>query len=208
MNIFGQDKRRVDSQVVPIAADFLQRLMVNASLDGDLYRIFFPSVAVGANLVFLDLWNGSSDLLMQIGQVVPIADGSVAVVGTLGVNLFLTRTTAIGTGGTAAVAESTALTATPAISKIDPRSPTLPATITARASPTGGGTAGAVIGFDSRFSEETAFPTYIRNDLLSLTGAPVSPLIVPAGTGIRVIQGAVASVGNIAFGILFSVRKP
>lgn len=205
----GQDKRRIDSQDVPLAADFLQRLMVNASIDGDIYRIFFPSVAAGANKVYLDFFNASTDkTLVQVAQVVPIADGSVAVVGTLGVNLFLTRTTDIGTGGTAAVAESTALTTTPAISKIDPRSPALPATITARAAPGGGATAGAVIGFDSRFSEETAFPTYIRNDLLSLTGAPVSPLIIPAGTGIRVIQGAVASVGNIAFGILFSVRKP
>jgi hypothetical protein len=203
----GQDKRRVDSQDVPIAADFLQRLMVNSVLDGDIYRLFFPSQAVGANLVFLDLWNGSTDLLVQVAQVVPIADGSVAVVGTLGVNLFLTRTTAIGTAGTAAVAESAALTATPAISKLDPRSPNLPATITARITPTGGATAGAVIGFNSQFSEETALPTYLRNDLLSLTGSPSIPLIVTPSTGIRVVQGAVASVGNIAFGVLFSVRR-
>ena len=208
MQIFGQDKRKADSQSVPIAAGPLDRLMVNNVLDGDIYKIFFPSVAVGANKVFLDLFNGSTDLIVQVAQVVPIADGSVAVVGTLGVNLFLTRTTDVGTGGTAAVAESTALTATPAISKIDPRSPALSATITARAAPGGGATAGAVLGFNSQFSEETALPTYIRNNLLNLPGAYASPLIVTPNTGIRVVQGAVASVGNMAFEILFSVRKP
>jgi hypothetical protein len=207
MSLFGQDKRKADSQNVPLAADFLQRLMVNPVLDGDIYRLFFPSVAVGANLVFLDLWNGSADQIVQVAQVVPIVDGSAAVVGVLGVNLFLTRTSDIGTAGTAAAAESTALTTTPAISKIDPRSPAFPTTITARSKPTGGATAGAVLGFNSQFSEETAFPTYLHNDLLSLTGAPSVPLIVTPGTGIRVIQGAVASVGNIAFGILLSVRK-
>lgn len=205
--MFGQDRNRPDSQETPIAADKLGRLMINAALDGDLYKLFFPSVAVGANRVFLDLWNGSIDLMLQIAHAVPIADGSAAVTGTLGVNLFLTRTTAIGTGGTAAVVESTALTATPAITRLDPRAPQCPATITARSLPTGGGTAGAVVGFNSQFSEETSIATYLRNDLLNIHGAYASPLIIMPGGGIRIVQGAVASVGNIAFEILFSLRR-
>ena len=205
--MFGQDRNKADSQETPIAADALSRLMVNIALDGDIYKLFFPSVAVGASKVFLDIWNGSTNLLMQIAHAVPIADGSVAVAGTLGVNLFLTRTTAIGTGGTLAVAESDALTATPAIARLDPRSPQCPATITARAAPGGGATAGAVVGFNSQFSEETSIATYIRNDLLNIHGGYASPLIVMPGTGIRIVQGSVASVGNMAFEILFSLRR-
>lgn len=206
--MYGQNRSLADSQITPLACDSYGRLMVNASLDGDLYKAFFPSVAAGANRVYFDLWNGSTDRIVQIVQVVPVADGSAAVTGVVGVNLFLTRTTDIGTAGTAAVAESTALTATPAISKLDPRTAALPATITARALPTGGATAGAVLGFNSQFTEETSIATYWRSNLLNMPGAYASPLIVTQGTGIRVVQGSVASVGNIAFEILLSVRRP
>ena len=78
--------------------------------DGVPYKLFVPVQAVGASKVYFDLWNGS-DKTIEVASVVPIASGAVAVVGTLAVDLFLTRTTAIGTGGTGATLEGTALNA-------------------------------------------------------------------------------------------------
>jgi hypothetical protein len=168
------------------------------------YKLFVPVTAAGANKVYFDLWNGS-DKTLEVASVVPIASGAVAVVGTLAVDLFLTRTTAIGTGGTGATEEGTALNAA-TITKLDPDAPPLRAGITARFTPAGGATAGAVIGFNSQFTEETALPTYFRSNLVEGAQPGLNTVLtVRPGTGIRVVQGAVASVGNIGFDVLFQV---
>ena len=197
-------KRDAYDRERPAYVDDRGRQMSNPGLDGDVYVLFVPPQASGANRVHLDLFNGSTDKDIEIASVMPIMSGAVAVTGTLAVDLYLTRTSTVGTGGTAAVAESTALTVTPAISKLDPKSADLPATITARSLPAGGATAGAVVGFESQFSEETNVATYFRNNMLkdNFLG---TRLIVPPGSGVRVVQGAVASVGNVGFLILFSV---
>lgn len=191
----------------PVYVDDRGRISVNGGLDGDLYKLFVPAAAAGANKVFLDLFNATADKVIEMASVTPVQDGSVAVVGTLAVNLFLTRTTAVGTGGTAATKEGTDPTAA-TISKLDPSSPALPTGITARAAPGGGATAGAVLAYDSYFTEETSVSTYQRHNLVNVgpdgLGARV---IVPPGSGIRVVQGAVASVGNIGFDVLFSVVR-
>lgn len=191
----------------PVYVDDRGRVCVNPGLDGDLYKLFIPPIAVGANKVFFDLFNGASDKILEIASVTPIQDGSVAVVGTLAVDLFLTRTTAVGTGGAPATLEGTALTAA-TISKIDPGSPDLVSTITARNAPGGGATAGAVLSFNSMFTEETSIASYWRGNLLNLgPDGSGSRILVPYGTGIRVVQGAIASVGNIGFDVLFSVLR-
>jgi len=160
------------------------------------FCLYVPAQAAGSNKVYLDLWNGSAGPLL-LKALRGVKDGSVAVTGTLGVKLFTTRTTAIGTGGTAAVAESATLTAT-VIAALDP-SIALPDGISARSAPSGGATAGAVLCERNIFTEETNVANY---EPLSLLPAP---LIIPAGTGIRVVQGAVASVGNIAFSAVFAL---
>lgn len=197
-------KRDAYDRERPAYVDDRGRQMSNPGLDGDVYCLFVPPQAAGANKVHIDLFNGSTDRDVEIVSVQPIMSGAVAVVGTLAVDLYLTRTTAVGTGGTAAVAESTALTVTPAISKLDPKSADLPATITARSAPGGGATAGAVLAFDSLFPEETNTAAYFRNNLIKDNWLG-SRIIVPPSSGIRVVQGAVASVGNVGFLVLFSV---
>lgn len=196
-------KRDAYDRERPAYVDDRGRQMSNPGLDGDVYQLFIAPQAAGANKVHLDLFNGSTDKDIEIASVMPIMSGAVAVVGTLAVDLYLTRTTAVGTGGTAATAESTSL-ANPAIAKLDPKSADLPAAITARAAPAGGATAGAVISFESQFTEETNTATYFRNNMLkdNFLG---TRLIVPPSSGIRVVQGAVASVGNVGFLVLFSV---
>jgi hypothetical protein len=171
-----------------------------------IYRLSVPKQAVGANLVYFDLFNAvGSTTAIEILSLLPVVSGAVAVTGLLGVDLFLTRTSAIGTGGTAATLEGTDPTAA-SIAAMDCDQP-LTASITARLSPTGGATAGAVLSGRSVFTEETNSATYqptidmVRNLYPDLPG-----LIVRTGTGIRVVQGSVASVGNIGFDVIFRLR--
>ena len=203
--MFGQNRSLVDSQETPIAADAMGRVIVG-EIDGELYRAFFPSVACANDKVYLDLWNGSTDLIMQLAQVIPIADGCIANAGATGINLFLTRTTAIGTGGTAAVAEGSVLTV-PAISRIDSRSSQCPATITARSAPAGGATGGAILGVSVQFGEDLGAAVYWPMNLVNAVATHAAPAILGPSSGIRVLQSAASLVGNIAFEILFSIRR-
>lgn len=170
------------------------------------YRLFMPKQAVGANLVYFDAFNASgSPFTLQLLSVMPVVSGAAAVTGTLGVDLFLTRTSAIGTGGTAATVEGTSLTAA-TFTCTDGSQPINNGVITARLTPTGGATAGAVISFDSVFTEETNAGTYTPAiDLVTPQTDGASPIVIPPGTGFRVVQGSVASVGNIGFNIVFAL---
>lgn len=160
------------------------------------YTLYIPHSAAAANKVWFDLFNAAgSGKTLRIKSVEAIKDGSVAVTGTLSIELWLTRTSAVGTGGTAATSEGSSLTAA-TFSKHNPADVALPAQVTARAVPTGGATAGAVLGEAHIFPEETNAATYGANSGQFI--APGTVIRVPEGTGIRVVQGAVASVGNLA----------
>lgn len=199
---------KVASGVDGAAAD----VSVNAPLPvaslglSNAFRLTVPSAAVGANKVWFDLFNatGSGNSLRLI-SVHAFVDSDTAVTGTLGVELMLTRTTAIGTGGTATTTEGTSTTAG-TISKLDPAMANLSANITCRVGPTGGATAGAVISRRWVFTEETnaaaAFAGLVGAPLIRPDGVD---MIVPQNTGVRVVQGAVASVGNIAFEATFAL---
>lgn len=173
-----------------------------------LYKLFVPAQAVGASLVYFDLFNaGASKRLFQVLSVIPVVSGAVAVVGTVAVDLFLTRTTAVGTGGTVNTFSGTSLTAC-TISAYDNSQPLFGTSeVSARLTPTGGATAGAVLSWRSVFTEETNAGAYTQvGDMVRYWGSADPPLLVPAGTGIRVVQGAVASVGNIGFDVLFQIN--
>lgn len=171
---------------------------------GISYKLFVPVGAAGANKVYFDLWNGSNKNI-EVATIVPIASGAVAVVGTLAVDLYLTRTSAVGTGGTGATLEGTALNAA-TFTRMDANGPPLLTGISARLAPAGGATAGAVIGFNSIFTEETNIATYFRSNMVEAAQPGINSILtIPPGTGIRVVQGAVASVGNIGFDVLFQV---
>lgn len=177
----------------------------------NIFRLFMPKQAVGANLVYFDLFNASGSAReLSIISVLPIVSGEVAVAGVVAVDLFLTRTTAVGTTGTAATNEGTSLTAATFtnLSGIATMHPS----ITARLTPGGGATAGAVISTRSVFTEETSSATYVPPvDMVSPMPFGGSrdrsgiEILVPEGSGIRVVQGGVASVGNIGFDVIFRV---
>jgi hypothetical protein len=151
-----------------------------------VYRMLVPSQAVGANKVYCDLFNATgTGKTIHILSAFAFTDNDTAVTGTLGVEVAFTRTSAVGTGGTAATADGTAINAI-TISKLDPANASLPAGLTARSAPTGGATAGAWLGTRWMFTEETNASSgiagilgaeFVRNE-----GAEV---IVPENTGVR-----------------------
>lgn len=188
-------------QVVMVADD-------DGHLHGSLprYRLIIPSQAVGASKVFCDLFNATgSGKIIRITSLFAYCDNDTAVTGTLGVEVALTRTTAVGTGGTAASNDGTTLTAA-TISRMDTTDSVVPAQITARAAPTGGATAGAYLGSRWVFTEETnagsALAGMLGSDLIRNDG---SKLIIRENEGLRVVQGTVASVGSIAIEINFEL---
>jgi len=200
-NVATQDIGGVKYQVVMLASD-------SGQIEGSnpRYRFVSTSSAVGASKVHCDLFNATgSGKVMKILSVFVYPDIDTAVTGTLGVEVALTRTTAVGTGGTAATFEGTTLTA-PTISRFDTADATLPAQITARLAPAGGATAGAYMGSRWVFTEETNAGTSIAanqgSDLIRNEGAE---LYVRENQGIRIVQGTVASVGNLAIEINFAL---
>lgn len=168
------------------------------------YKLFVPKQAVGADLVYFDLFNvATSGWTINVTSVVPVVSGAVAVTGVVGVDLLLTRTSAVGTGGTAATAEGATITAA-TFAAVDSSQPIDLTRISARLTPSGGATAGAILGYRSVFTEETT-ALFLPVDLVNGPAQGYGPIVVRPGTGIRVIQGAVASVGNIGFDVLFSL---
>lgn len=165
------------------------------------YSLFVPKQAVGASLIYFDLWNPGQGASMIVEAVTPMVSGAVAVTGLLGVDLYLQRTTAIGTGGTAAVGESASQTAM-TFSMVDNSQPYPTAMMSARLTPSGGATAGAVLEWASVFTEEAGGAAY--NAYANMIDFPV---LVPAGSGISVVQGGVASVGNIGFNVLVNLTQ-
>lgn len=182
--------------------------MPDGHINGSLpqYRMICPAQAVGANKVFVDLFNATgSGVAIRVLSAYCYVDNDTAVTGTLGVEINLTRTTAVGTGGTAATTNGTSLTAI-TLSAMDTANPALSANITARSSPTGGATAGALVGQRWVFTEETSAPSGIAGTLgAEFVRNEGADLIVRENTGLRFVQGTVASVGNLSFEITFEV---
>lgn len=166
------------------------------------YKLYVPFQASGANAIYWDLWNpAGSGYNLVVKSIQPIVSGAVAVTGVVAVDMFLSRTTAVGTSGTAATKDGTSLTAC-TISGMDTDQPL--DGISARLTPTGGATSGAVLAKRSVYTEEASSQTYTpavdmaRHGQVDIPGVKVKP-----GSGLKVIQGAVASVGQIGFDVIF-----
>lgn len=181
-------------------------LPVTLRSDTPAYSVFVPAQAVGANKVFFDIFNATgSGKVMKVKSARAIKDGSAAVTGTISVKLHLTKTSAVGTGGTAATTDGSSLTAM-TISEHDSANAALPAQVTGRLAPAGGATAGAVIADRHVMPEETNASTYDRVEFLLCEGVDVQPLTIRENEGFRIVQGPVASVGNIGFHVIFELE--
>lgn len=167
------------------------------------YRLTIPPQAVGASKVLADLWNGGTSRL-RILSARALVNLDTAVTGTLGVRVSMTRTTAIGTGGTASTYNGTDPTA-PTLAPLDATQTDISATVTARAAPTAGATAGAVLATRQLFTEETNAGSAVAGMLGAEFAGELAPVTIPAGGGLRWVQGTVASVGSVGIEVVFQV---
>jgi hypothetical protein len=190
--------------------------VVLADSDGQIhgslatYMYATPTVAVGASKLYFDIFNatGSGKVIDVRGiWVIPATD--VAVTGLLGARYDLYRTSAIGTGGTAAVYKS----ATPDvaggnINPFDTNNADLPAGVTARWLPTGGATIAQWLFGTYAPGEETptsmSFYTQFQNIIPVFTVG--QKLTIRENSGILVKQGTVASAGNTKFLVAFTAE--
>lgn len=173
---------------------------MGASVGKKYYRMIVPGQAVAANKLYWDLFNGSSNgTILKIVSLHAFADTDTAVTGVVAAELMFTRTTAIGTGGTVATIGGSATTVTAVISLMDTTVP-LPDGVSARLIPTGGATASTMLARRWLFTEETSAASFASCNLIDYNTPPIT---VRPGEGVRLIQGAVASVGNIGFEMVF-----
>ena len=167
------------------------------------YRVFVPKQAVGASLIYFDLWVPTTAThRIELYSCLPVVSGAVAVTGVVGVDLHLTRTSAIGTGGTAMVAGGSSQTAM-AIGRHNNDQANSLNSITGRLTPTGGATGSDILSWSSVFTEETNSATYNAPiDLARNYFSDIPLILINPGSGISVVQGAVASAGNIGFNLI------
>jgi hypothetical protein len=113
-------------------------------IHGSLPTYFYqsPRILVGANKLWVDCFNASgSGKIMDIRGIWIVPNTAVSSTSALGVRLDFYRTSAVGTGGTAATADSaTVELAGGVITKLDENNDAVPAQITFRAEPSGGAT--------------------------------------------------------------------
>lgn len=192
------------------------QVVVLADSDGHVhgslasYMWATPLAAVGANKLYADLFNATgSGKLIDIRGIWAIPKTDVAVAGALGIRLDLYRTSAVGTGGTAAAYKS----ATPDvaggnINPFDTDNAALPAQITARHLPTGGATIAQWLFPTYTLGEETATSQAYMSQYQNLI--PVlhvgQKLVLRETQGLLVKQGAVAATGNVQLLIVFTVE--
>lgn len=181
---------------------------VHGSLDSYMWAT--PLATVGADKLYADLFNATgSGKLIDIRGVWAIPKTDVVVAGALGIRLDLYRTSAVGTGGTAAAYRSaTRDVAGGNINPFDTNNAALPVQITARHLPTGGATI-----------DDWLFPTYSLGEEAATSQAYMSQyqnlipvltvgqkLVLRETQGLLVKQGAVAATGNIHLLIVFTVE--
>lgn len=176
------------------------------------YSYIVPSTPVGANKLFLDIFNATgSGKIMKIISIRPIIDTDVAVSGLVGIRLLVFRTSAVGTGGTAWQYRNATLdVAGGTVGPHDTANAALPAQITGRHLLTAGATISEwirgmyVMGEEASTSMAYEFQGTIN--ILDVDDASCQLLTVREGEGILVKQGAIASVGNVRFRVTFTLE--
>lgn len=178
------------------------------------YTLWIPPVVVGANKLHWDIFNvAASGKIIELRGIWAIPKQDVAVVGVLGVEYSFYRTSAVGTGGTAAVYNSgavmTAPVITPADTVTDPAL-NLATEVNARSAPTGGATISAPWWAQYIMTEEGSTAQVASTSLAAFMnllpmGTMNKRLTLNPGQGILAKQGSVVGVGSIAALIQFTV---
>lgn len=173
-----------------------------------IWRLLIPDGAVGASEDFFDLFNATSATVntgqkIVVSSVKVIVVGDVAIAAGVGVNLHLFKTTAVGTGGTAATTQGVVSTAA-TFSTVTPAPGALPVGITARLKPTGGTTNGAWLAQQGVVTADDNAGTYIEK---WLHHSDQEAIVLGQGEGLKVEQGTVASAGSVGFMVEFGLLR-
>lgn len=181
-------------------------------IQGSLPTYFYctPPIAVGASKLFCDLFNATgSGKIMDIRGVWLIPKLDATVTGALAVRMDLYRTSAVGTGGTAASTDSGTIdVAGGNFTKFDESNAAIPAQITARVAPTGGATISRWL-FPTNVAPEESntsmgYLTQWQNLIpMFIYG---QKLTVRENTGLLFKQGSVASVGSVSILVAFTLE--
>lgn len=170
------------------------------------WSLVIPTSAVGASKIYFDLFNNQASTVLRLRKLFAVVATDVAVTGTLGIRLDVMRTSAVGTGSTAAVGPTSASKTAAAFWPFTPGN-TLPAGVTARTVPTGGATDQAWLFPSYVFTEETNMSSHLPQFMNLLPELTTEQSIeLPQGSGLKVVQGTVASVGNVGFLVVFTVE--
>lgn len=186
----------VEHQVVMLAGD---KGHIHGSKPS--YLLWIPGGAVGASKLYFDLFNAvGTGKVIEINGLWAVPKTDVAIVGVLAVEIGVYRTSAVGTGGTAASNPGTALT-TPNFTPKDTNNPALPAGVTCRAVPTAGATIAAALFGTYVFTEETSITSHLTQffNMLPASTLEIQPWTLNEGQGLLVKQGTVAGLGSIGF---------
>ena len=181
-------------------------------IQGSLPTYFYcsPPIAVGVSKLLVDIFNATgSGKVMDVRGVWLVPKLDVAVTGAVSVRIDLYRTSAVGTGGTAASVDSATVdVAGGNLTKFDESNSAIPAQITARVAPSGGATISRWL-FPTNVAPEESNTSmgYIgqyQNLIPMFTYG--QKLVVRENTGLLFKQGAVASVGSVSILIAFTLE--
>lgn len=174
------------------------------------YGLITPPIAVGANKLYLDLFNAAgSGKIIDVRGIWLIPKLDVAVVGAVAVRVDVYRTSAVGTGGSSAATDSATVdVAGGSLWKFDENNAALPAQITARVAPTGGATISRWLFPNNVAPEETntsmGYLTQWQNLVPSFMFG--QKFTFREGQGLLLKQGPVASVGSVSIFVAFTVE--
>lgn len=186
-----------EHQVVMVA-DELGHIL--GSRDTYFYAIPEQVHVAASETVHWDLWNGDAALLVRVLSIRQIPSITTAVTGAVSA-WRLTRTTAIGTGGSAQTAWLPDLSQT-----------AMDADVTCRSKPTGGATASTILRYYSLHGEETNAATVM---IASMGGLEVIPevlirsehgILLRPSQGLRVSQNTSTAAGNTGWLITFTIE--
>ena len=167
------------------------------------YSWWVPVAAAGASKLYADIFNGSTGIL-EVRGLWAIPRSDTAVTATLGIEIGLYRTSAVGTGGTVQTYNGgTGSTGFHVITPFDTNNPSLStgSGVSARAVPSGGATISALYWAQYIWTEETNAPATAFSAFTNLlpTGLMAQRITLNSSQGLLIKQGAIAGAGNLSF---------
>lgn len=172
------------------------------------YGLITQPIAVGASKLYLDLFNASgSGKVIDVRGIWLIPKLDAAVTGALAIRMDVYRTSAVGTGGTAAVSDGATIDVA-SFWKFDENNAAIPAQITARVAPAGGATISRWLFPNNVAPEESntsmGYLTQWQNLVPSFLFG--QKFIFREGQGLLLKQGTVASVGSVSIFVAFTLE--